>query len=489
MTMGSGKTRVAVDFVEGLWCNHQVVGGCVFVLNSTKYQWEREINLWAPGASVQVIDGDKRYRYKQYKQAHSYRYTILNYDLLVHDWGMMAEHLPIDFVIIDEATAIKSFRAKRSKMIKTLGDAAAYRLALSGQPVENKPEELFSIMEFVDPKVLGPFYRFDRTFIKRDTWGKPIKYMNLPLLRKSLSEAMFRRTRKDIEQYLPKMVTLETPVRLDSWSQKLYDHIVDDLLMVIDEAMAAGMSGFDVMAHYGRADSHADNRFKGEVMSRITALRMLCDHPQLLRKSAEDFDDPDSPMGSQYAATVLKGASVPTASNKLDALMEQVKEILTESDDHKVVIFSGFKAMLAMMSYELKERKVGHTLISGDVVSKLRDERIVKFNTDDRCRVFLSSDAGAYGVNLNAGSHLISYDLPWSAGGYAQRMARIDRISSLHDNIYINSMFGRDTIEARQLEMLRQKQLIGAAFLDGQYDPKGTLNLDLSSLREFLVGT
>lgn len=744
MTMGSGKTRVAIDTVESLWCEAKIAGGAVFVLNSTKYQWEREIRLWAPGASVQVIDGDRKMRYRLYKQAHRYRYTILNYDLLIHDWNMIADCLPIDFVIIDECfvagtlvdtptgpvpierikvgdwvnnvagvdevtairqvykqqvvvvtcedgrsftcslehpiltssgwtpammirdgdilidrdqamclvfegvdstadqagqsflrevllsevedclpacrstadlswpvppwnradfagrtfvdlarfrmgmeshgadwwgfrdaaelqsrywatrsedrggsgwlipssrseespgqeegtvpagarvvsvqilqhgdsawrwgdsrsvacydltvkahpsysvegllvhncTAIKSFRAKRSQMIKELGGASDYRFALSGQPVENKPEELFSIMEFVDPKILGPFYKFDRTFIKRDTWGKPIKYVNLPVLRKSLTEAMFRRTRKDIEKFLPRMVTIETPVGLDAWSQQMYDSIVADLLDVIEQAVAAGMGGFDLMAHYGRADDTADNRFKGEIMSRVTALRMLCDHPQLLGKSAKDFDDPDSQQGSQYAASILAGVKIPEHSDKLTALMDHVKEVLAEDPLHKVVIFSGFKAMLSMISAELNKMKVGHTLISGDVKSKERDDRIVKFNSDYSCRVFLSSDAGAYGVNLNAGSHLISYDLPWSAGGFAQRMARIDRISSIHQSIFVNSMYCRSTIEARQLEMLTQKQAIGAAFLDGAYDLQGTLSLGLSSLKEFLT--
>jgi SNF2 family DNA or RNA helicase len=362
---------------------------------------------------------------------------------------------------------------------------------MSGQPVENRPEELFSIMEFVDPTVLGSFHKFDRTFIVRDHWGRPKQYRNLGTLRDRLSEAMFRRSREDIAEFLPKILSMETPVPLDDWSQALYDEIRLDLLGVIDMAMAAGMGGFDLLSHYGRGDGGGDNQFKGMIMSRVTCMRLLCGHPALLHKSAADFDDEDSPKGSAYASQLAEAgrlARAPAGSTKLTALMDAVDEIMAEDDYNKVVIFSGFKAMLALISLELKKKRYGHTILTGDVPSAERDKRIVKFNTDYSCRLFLSSDAGAYGVNLDAGTHLISYDLPWSAGAFAQRIARIDRTSTKHEGIIIDSMYCRGTIEERQHGMLLQKRKISEAFLDGQYDAKGQLTLTLASLREFLEG-
>ena len=126
--------------------------------------------------------------------------------------------------------------------------------------------------------------------------------------------------------------------------------------------------------------------------------------------------------------------------------------------------------------------------ITGDVSAKQRDENIVRFNTDPAYRVFLSSDAGAYGVDLNQGSHVINYDLPWSAGALAQRVARIDRTNSAFDQITVGYMFGEDTIEDRMLRMLRQKQAVSRAFVDGEYSSTGVLTLDLESLREFVDG-
>lgn len=488
MTMGSGKTRTAIETVESLASEGKVLSGSVFVQNSTKFQWKREIEYWST-ATANVIDGTKLQRIQQYRKAHKYRYTILNYETLIHDWDFIQEFLPIDFVIADEVTNIKSFKAKKSRRLKALGKHTPYRFGMSGQPVENRPEELFSIMEFIDPSVLGSFDKFDRTFITRDPWGRPKFYKNLDVLSERMSDAMFRRSRSDIAEFLPKLLTMETPIPLDDWSLTLYNELRIDLLDVIDTAMAAGIGGFDLLANYGRADDEAANQFKGLIMAHITVMRLLCGHSALLFKSADDFDD-DSIVGGSGLASALKESGrlnkAPSTSNKLIALMDMVNEILSEDHFNKVVIFSGFKAMLALISGELRKAKYGHTLISGDIPSAVRDERIVKFNTDYSCRVFLSSDAGAYGVNLDAGTHLISYDLPWSAGSFAQRTARIDRTSSKHESIVINSMFCKDTIEAWQYEMLIQKRKISEAFIDGKFDSKGQLTLDLSSLREFL---
>lgn len=490
MTMGSGKTRTIIEVIERLFDMGKVIAGAAFVQNSTKFQWKREIEYWS-GASVQVIDGDRKTRLKQYHQAHRYRYNILNYEALVHDWDLIQDFLPIDFVIGDEITNIKSFQAKRSRHMKQLGKHTPYRFGMSGQPVENRPEELFSIMEFVNPNVLGAFHKFDRTFITRDHWGRPKSYKNLDTLSKHLSDAMFRRSRDDLEEFLPSIVSIETPVPLDTWSKNLYNHIRSDLLDIIDLAASAGMGGFDLLSHYGRSqDNEAANQFKGMIMSRVTCMRLLCDHPQLLAKSADDFDDEDTPAGSQYASELREAGlldKIPLTSTKLTALMENVDEILAEDPANKVVIFSGFKGMLNFIAAEVRKRKYAYGRIDGDVPSRDRDQEIVRFNTDPSCRVFLSSDAGAYGVNLDKGSHLISYDLPWSSGAFSQRTARIDRLSSVHKSIVIDSMFAQNTVEARQYAMLQQKRKISDAFLDGKYDAKGVISLDLASLREFLV--
>ncbi len=488
MTMGSGKTATAITGIRQLRRLREVDHGAVFALKSTKWQWVREIQKWDRRASVQVVDGDKYARRHALQRADRFHYTILHYQCLVNDWDLIKRFLPIDFVILDEATAIKSFTAKTSKRAKLMARHTNVRLALSGQPVENRPEELFSICQFVDKDVLGSFEKFDRAFITRDHWGKPTKYKNLPVLEKAVGPLMFRRSREDIKEWLPDRIEIEVPVVLEGSVMKLHDHIRNDLSDAIDNAMSfGGGGGFDVLAHYGIAQGNERITAMGQVMSRLLAMRMLSSHPHLLRMSADDFDNPLSQRGSEYASTLLAAGLLdgfPAETRKLEALIEMVEEILSEDPRHKVVIFSYFKPMLRMIASRIR---AGHVTITGEVTGMARDRAIVRFNNDPTCRVFLSSDAGAYGVDLNQGSHLICYDLPWSGGALAQRVARIDRTNSAFSQINIVYMFGQATIEARMYRMLSQKAKIARAFLDGDYDGKsGGIRLDLESLREFL---
>jgi SNF2 family DNA or RNA helicase len=144
--------------------------------------------------------------------------------------------------------------------------------------------------------------------------------------------------------------------------------------------------------------------------------------------------------------------------------------------------------MLLLIQQALANLKVDMVKITGDVAAADRDRSIRRFNEHPECRVFLSSDAGAYGVDLHRGSHLICYDLPWSAGVLQQRISRIDRTSSAFSSINIFYLYGAGTIEERMLHQLQQKMAVAGAFLDGKYDLKsGSLPLDFQSLREFLL--
>jgi SNF2 family DNA or RNA helicase len=492
LTMGAGKTAASISAVRKLRRRRVVDCGAVFALKSTKGQWVREINRWDPRATVQVIDGDKKARTIGLRRAMRYNYTILHYECLVNDWDLLQQYLPIDFVIADECTMLKGFSAKRTKHAKLMAPYIGIRIGLSGQPVENRPEELFSIMEFIDKDVLGGFHRFDRTFIERDHWGKPKRYKNLPLIGKVMGEAMYRKSREDIAEWLPDMIEIPMPIELDEPTMKLHDLVKEDLSNAIDLALMMGSTGtFDVMSHYGRTEQMDAKGLMGQVMARMLAMRMLSSHPRLLRLSADAFDTELSSWGSQYASE-LKAAgmldNLPATTAKLDALLEHIEEILDEDPRHKVVVFSYFKPMLAMIGAELGRMKIPWVKITGDVSAKERYAHIQRFNSDPMLRVFLSSDAGAYGVDLNQGSHLISYDLPWSAGALSQRISRIDRTNSAFDQIVIGYMYGAGTIEERMFNMLLQKRAVAKAFIDGDFDPRsGTLNLDLESLRDFLA--
>ena len=483
MVMGAGKTPTTLACIESLLDQDEISKVCVVVPSSLKYQWFREITKFTTSKAI-VIDGTPAQREKLWRLAIGCQYIIVNPESLIKDLPHW-ESMRFNAMVIDEATIIKSFTAKRSKMLKKLGAKCHYRFALTGQPIENRPEELFSIMQFVDSSVLGKFDLFDRTFIVRDHFGKPTRYRNLKQLNESLTEAMVRKTREDIQDQLPQVINQVIPVQFDKHGAGLYKIISSDLLNEIQKAITQNGRSFDLWSHYhGGSGSEA----QGQIMARLTVLRMLCDNPHLVLDSASAYDDPtNNGEGSAYASKLVRAGLVPSAikSPKLETVIEYIEDVLNEDPNNKVVLFSFFKKNLRL----IKEATKGLTdsvLFMGGMASDERDRAKTKFQTDSNVRLFLSSDAGGYGVDLPQANYLISYDLPWSAGKLDQRDARIIRLSSVHPHVTITSFVMKGSIEERQYEMLQQKRGINSAFLDKGYDQQGKFELNLGTLSEFL---
>lgn len=486
MVMGAGKTVTTLSALEELFDSNEVDRCLVVVPSSLKYQWLAEIKKFTDSTAI-VIDGSPKQREVLWRTALRCKYVIVNPETLLNDQNYLT-HLGANAIVIDEATIIKSPRAKRSKMLKKLGKKFQYRFALTGQPIENRPEELFSIMEFVDPAVLGRFDVFDRTFIVRNHFGAPVRYRNLSSLNESLAESMIRKTREDIQDQLPKVINQVVPVPFDRPGASAYEKISRDLQNEISKAITTSGRGFDLWSHYnGGGGSDA----QGQIMSRLTVLRMLCDNPALVLDSAQAYDDPSqNSSGSQYASSVIKsGWLSPTAKTpKLDAVITYIEDVLNEDPNNKVVLFSFFKKNLRLIQ-EATKGLTNSVLFMGGMDASDRDRSKQRFQTDPDVRLFLSSDAGGYGVDLPQANYLISYDLPWSAGKLDQRDARIIRLSSTHPHVTITSFVMKGSIEERQYEMLQQKRGINSAFLDKGYDQQGKFELSLGTLSDFLKNT
>ena len=483
MVMGAGKTPTTLATIEQLIQDDEISRVCVVVPSSLKYQWLREINKFTTSKAI-VIDGSPKQREKLWRLAIGCQYVIVNPESLSKDvthW----EAMRFNAMVIDEATIIKSFTSKRSKLLKKLGAKCHYRFALTGQPIENKPEELFSIMQFVDSSVLGKFDLFDRTFIVRDHFGKPVRYRNLKQLNESMSEAMVRKTREDIKDQLPEVITQVIPVQFDSACASVYSRISADLLEEIQKAISQHGRSFDLWAHYHGGNT---NEAQGQIMSRLTVLRMLCDNPQLVVESAQAFEDPSKhDEGSAYASKIIRDGWLPTSlkTPKLDAVTQFIEDVLNEDPTNKVVLFSFFKKNLRLIQ-EATKGLTESVLFMGGMDAGARDTAKQKFQTDPNVRLFLSSDAGGYGVDLPQANYLVSYDLPWSAGKLDQREARIIRLSSTHPHVTVVSFVMKGSIEERQYEMLQQKREINKAFIDKGYDSQGKFELNLGTLSEFL---
>ena len=486
--LGLGKTVLTIAAIERLMDEQKIMEpGIVICLSSLKYQWADQIRKFTDESSTPlVIDGTPKQRIEQYQQAFDWGHTlvdyvIINYEQVVNDWEYVRQ-LPTGFIICDEATAIKSFRSKRSKYVKKL--KSDYKFALTGTPVENgKPEELYSIMQFVDNSLLGRFDLFDQTFIVRNRFGGVDRYRNLPLLNTTLSAACVRKRQSDpdVAPYLPETIFAEPIlIQFDSAGSKLYKSIANEILGDLDEAMDSYGASFDIFSHYGQANSfEGADALRGKIMSKLTSLRMLCDHPELLQFSAKS---------SGYVADLKETGRLDkvTKSPKLLALKEYVDNFLGEYEGNKVVIFTSYVHMVDIIRDALV-MNWGSTPYTGEMNAKDKEQSKLKFQTDPDVRVLVSSDAGGYGVDLPQANLLINYDLPWNAGLAVQRNGRIRRASSTWTSIVIQDFLMEGSIEERQHTMLQQKIAIANAVVDGEgIDDKGGVALTAGSLKAFL---
>ena len=347
LVMGAGKTVTTISCIETLLTNRDIDRCLVVVPASLKYQWKREIQRFT-NSRVTVIDGPAKAREKLWKASISSQYVIVNTECLIRDLEFF-KRIPCQAIVVDEATMLKSRSSKRSKMVKRISKPMVYRYALTGQPIENRPEELFSIMEFVDPSILGRFDLFDRTFIVRDHFGKPTRYKNLKTLHVSLEDCMIRKTREDIADQLPKIIHQVIPIPFDDKGATLYKLIANDLLNQLQKAMSMHGGSFNLWKHYNDPQS---NEAQGQIMSRLTVLRMLCDNPHLVTGSAKNYNDRTKPnQGSAYADVIVTKGLLEgvVQAPKLDAVVDYITEVLSEDPKNKVVLFSFFKENLRLI--------------------------------------------------------------------------------------------------------------------------------------------
>jgi SNF2 family DNA or RNA helicase len=407
-------------------------------------------------------------------------YLVMSYDSFVRDW---AKFFPLgrSFLVLDEATAIKSFASKRSKHIKKVCNQFEVRFALTGTPVENgKLEEIFSIMEFVDHDVLGKWYSFEPKFITRNHMGWIEGYKNIDTFRKTIKPFLLRATHKDpeVSKYLPKVLHRDPiMVGLPLAARKVVSRISDDILADLDKLAETIASR--PLSEYEK--SHPD----GKMMAKIQALRMFLDHPMTAANSGHRSAT-DSSGGSAYVLELMyEGVLTGTeGSPKLAALRDYLADHL-DDPANKAVVFTSFVDTAERIQNMLPHGAA--VLFTGNMSPRQKDAAKQRFASDPKCRVFVSTDAGGYGLDLPQANLLVNYDLPWSAGTLKQRNARIRRASSDWDYVVVQDIIVADTVEERMLAMLSHKDAVADALVDGEgITSDGKVASELVSLRKFL---
>lgn len=491
LDLGTGKTVVSLHAIEELRDRGEVECALLIMSSSLTVQWANRIEEFTDQSCV-VIDGSMTpaKRKKAYQEALQERpsYVVMGLRQVVSDTWFV-EALKPELGLVDEVTSIKNFKPQQTKTIKK-SVRTPYRIGLTAEPIENgKAEEVYSIMEWIDDSVFGNWRDFESNYIIRNEYTNIITgYQNVDRLHSLLMTACVNKRRDDPEvaEFMPSVEEYNLHVDMDPSTKELYDYIARDLLAEL--RMAGPTVSLDLARYYEGGDASEGDSSTGRITSRLLALHLLLDDPSLLRASAEAYNDPESKHGSKYAAELLaldKLLPRGTTGAKLDACVEVVQEYMEEDERHKVIVFARFKGILPLLAARLD--KYGPVLFHGGMNGKERAEAIAQFGSDPGTRLFLSSDAGGYGVDLFMASHLINYDRPLSSGALKQRNGRHVRASSVFRHVYIDNLIVADSVEEYQGSKLDFKNKVAGAILGGRMSvPGGKLESTARSLTRFL---
>ena len=420
--MGLGKTLQAIAAAAWLHDQAEVERTLVICPASLKHQWAREIRKFT-GQEAQVVRGPAAGRAVQYRRGRGF--FVISYELVLRDAGVINEVLSPDLVILDEAQRIKNWRTKIAAAVKRIG--SRYAFVLTGTPLENRLEDLYSLMQVVDQKVLGPLWRYLVDFHITDERGKVLGYRNLSELRRRLAPVMLRRDRQLVRDQLPERIESRLDVPLSAAQQDLHDAALKTAGQYAKIAQRRPLTPVE----------------QHRLLGALQQARMACDAAGLVDKET-------------------------VGSPKLDELEGLLGELCQEAG-LKAVVFSQWEQMTRMVEARVRALGLGSVRLHGGVPTDRRGDLIDRFNQDAACQVFISTDAGGVGLNLQAASVLINLDIPWNPAVLDQRIARIHRLGQT-ERVQILLLVAADSYEGRVLELVQGKRNL----FDNVVDPDAT---------------
>ncbi|MGA2748211.1 MAG: DEAD/DEAH box helicase [Verrucomicrobiota bacterium] len=421
--MGLGKTIQAIAACALLNRLGKAARVLVVTPASLKTEWEEQIQRFTT-LPYQLVYGGRAARLAAYAGAPFF--TIVNYEQMLADALEVNARLKPDVVVLDEAQRIKNWSTKTTQAIKRL--RSRYAFILTGTPIENRLDELYSLMDFLDPRLLGPLFRFNREYYDLDERGRPAAYRNLAKLHERIKPQMLRRRKAEVETELPERTDRNYFVPLSPEQQAAYEEhagVVARLTAIAARRPLSQQESDKLLRHLGM-------------------MRMVCDTDHILNPE-------------HRACPKLK---------ELEKILEECRD----NADVKLIVFSEWERMLELTRELCRRLDLGFAWHTGSVPQKRRRAEINAFKSDRQCRVFLSTDSGASGLNLQDASVVINCDLPWNPAKLEQRIARAWRKHQSRPVTVIN-LVSENTIEHRMLDTLSQKR----ALSDGVLDLKGDL--------------
>lgn len=417
--MGLGKTLQAIVYIASYVAEGVKQPMLIVCPSSLIYNWEAELNRFAPNLKATVISGNPEERHKQISEYKDYNVLITSYPLIRRD---IEEYEKIQFhtIFIDEAQCIKNPNSLNSKSIKRL--LGKHRFALTGTPIENSLSELWSIFDYIMPYYLLSFSKF------QNRYEKPILKEDTEVLQdlgKKIHPFLLRRMKVDVLTELPEKVETVMVTELTPKQRKLYMAYLQEIKESLKEKN---------MEDYVKKNSF-------QILSVLTRLRQICCHP--------------STFVNNY-----KGGS-----GKLELLMDILPDAI--KNGHRILIFSQFTSMLQIIEEELKAQEISYFYLEGSTPLDKRNEYVNRFNGGEGSVFLISLKAGGTGLNLTGADTVIHYDPWWNPAVEEQATDRVYRIGQ-KNSVNVIKLLSKDTIEEKIFKLQEKKRELSDSIIQSK---------------------
>ena len=425
--MGLGKTLQAITFLSLLKEKYNNPTSLIICPTSLIYNWENELKKFAPTLKYFIYYGNARSFSGDHFDGHDV--VITSYGIARIDVESL-RNFDWEYIILDESQAIKNPDAITTKAVQLF--KARNKIILSGTPYQNNTFDLFAQFNFLNPGLLGSKDHF------RENFAVPIdkeKHLDSStLLKKMLQPFILRRTKKEVASDLPDKIETIIWCQMNKSQRAVYDEYKDfyrhSLMEKIDNEGMAKSSVY--------------------ILEGLLRLRQICDDVRLLK-------DPE-----------IK----PTVGVKIEELL---REILENSGDHKMLVFSQFTEMLSLIKQEIETNGIQYSYLDGSTPAAKRKELIDQFQTDPTIKVFLISlKAGGVGLNLTAADYVYIVDPWWNPATEVQAIDRVHRIGQ-DKTVFAYKMICKDSVEEKILTLQENKISISKDLIaDGAFFKKLT---------------
>ncbi|MBM3405425.1 MAG: DEAD/DEAH box helicase [Bacteroidetes bacterium] len=410
--MGLGKTvqAIAVAILK-----KQIFGfskTLIICPASLKGQWKSEIEKFSTEKAI-IIDGFPDERALQYQNSDFF-FFIVNYETVLRD-SQVINTAGIDFMILDEAQKVKNYETKTASSVKKLNPK--HILVITGTPIENRLIDIFSIMSIIDPHFFGPLWEFSYQYCLFDP-ERPNKingYYNLQKLNKKLEQIIIRHEKRKVINQLPNLQQIDIMLDLSPLQADYHASYAKGIAQIIQKKF---LTPYDLQ----------------KLQLLLSSMRMVCDSTYLI-----DDQTNESPKLDELQYILLE---------KLDI----------KNNDCKIIIFSEWVKVHKLIGRILRENNIGFVELNGKVPVKLRRELINKFESNPQFKIFLSTETGGTGLNLQVANILINFELPWNPAKKNQRIGRIDRLGQKSNKLTIYNFITRQSIEQQIAAGLLVKQ-------------------------------